>query len=114
MVLHQPGDRQRHHFHPSPSFIAVYHRPSRVWEKHTSQGFAERDASFKRMCLFLCLRYRISDQTPWIQNTTIKKNIIGQELYDDVWFLDVVNACTLDHDIEELQRGIGETIFLIR
>ncbi|KAH7410668.1 putative ATP-binding cassette transporter [Cadophora sp. MPI-SDFR-AT-0126] len=45
------------------------------------------------------------DQTPWIQNMSIKKNIIGQELYDDVWFQEVVEACALDHDIGELPRG---------
>ncbi|KAK0120207.1 hypothetical protein ONS95_011613 [Cadophora gregata] len=46
------------------------------------------------------------DQTPWIQNTSIKKNISGQELYDDVWFDQVVRACALDQDIGDLPRGI--------
>ncbi|PVH78403.1 putative ATP-binding cassette transporter [Cadophora sp. DSE1049] len=46
------------------------------------------------------------DQTPWIQNTSIKNNIIGQELYDDVWFQEVMNACALDHDVGDLPRGV--------
>ncbi|KAG4438100.1 hypothetical protein IFR05_006421 [Cadophora sp. M221] len=49
------------------------------------------------------------DQTPWIQNTSFKNNIIGEDLYDDVWFDEVVGACALDHDVGELPRGI-ETI----
>ncbi|KAL5318920.1 hypothetical protein ACEPPN_013988 [Leptodophora sp. 'Broadleaf-Isolate-01'] len=46
------------------------------------------------------------DQTPWIQNTSIKKNIIGEDLYDDTWFNEVASACALDHDVGELPRGV--------
>ncbi|KAL2069425.1 hypothetical protein VTL71DRAFT_14104 [Oculimacula yallundae] len=49
------------------------------------------------------------DQTPWIQNTSIKKNIIGQDTYNSIWFDRVVSACALDHDIHVLPGGF-ETV----
>ncbi|KAH7346292.1 putative ATP-binding cassette transporter [Rhexocercosporidium sp. MPI-PUGE-AT-0058] len=49
------------------------------------------------------------DQTPWIQNMSIKKNVVGQNLYDDIWFGEVMTACALDYDVGELPRG-AETL----
>ena len=39
------------------------------------------------------------DQTPWIQNTTIRQNIIGPSPLNAAWYGEVVLACALDHDI---------------
>lgn len=47
------------------------------------------------------------DQTPWIQNTTIRGNILGQSNIDEKWYGQVVWACALDHDISELPKGSG-------
>ncbi|CAI7580971.1 unnamed protein product [Penicillium discolor] len=40
-----------------------------------------------------------ADQKPWIQNTTIRQNIIGPSLLNCAWYEEVVVACALDHDI---------------
>lgn len=45
------------------------------------------------------------DQTPWIQNTTVRKNITGVLDFELEWYEKVVYACTLDTDIETLSEG---------
>lgn len=49
------------------------------------------------------------DQIPWLRNTTIKNNIIGQSLFDEKWFDMVLRSCTLDEDMHQLPEGY-ETI----
>lgn len=41
-------------------------------------------------------------QDPWIQNLTIRENIIGTSSYDAEWYSKVVHACGLEQDIHEL------------
>ncbi|KAK0718041.1 P-loop containing nucleoside triphosphate hydrolase protein [Lasiosphaeria miniovina] len=41
-------------------------------------------------------------QTPWIQNLTIRKNILGVSSYDRDWYGRVVHACGLEQDIRDL------------
>ena len=48
------------------------------------------------------------DQTPWIQNATIKENILGVSTFDDDWFRQVIYICALEHDIANMSRGDGE------
>lgn len=38
------------------------------------------------------------DQTPWLQNITIRDNIIGQSPLDEDWLATVIRACALDED----------------
>jgi ABC-type multidrug transport system fused ATPase/permease subunit len=45
------------------------------------------------------LESAFADQTPWIQNTTIRQNIVGVSPYNSSWYEEVVKACSLDHDI---------------
>ncbi|EEU41992.1 uncharacterized protein NECHADRAFT_50921 [Fusarium vanettenii 77-13-4] len=49
------------------------------------------------------------DQIPWLRNTTIKNNIIGQSSFDEKWFHTVLRSCTLDEDMHQLPEGY-ETI----
>ncbi|KAL2670523.1 hypothetical protein Neosp_014311 [[Neocosmospora] mangrovei] len=49
------------------------------------------------------------DQIPWLRNTTIKKNIIGQSPFEEKWFDTVLRSCTLDEDMHQLPEGY-ETI----
>ncbi|KAI8713576.1 hypothetical protein NCS52_01302400 [Fusarium sp. LHS14.1] len=49
------------------------------------------------------------DQIPWLRNTTIKNNIIGQSPFDEKWFDMVLRSCTLDEDMHQLPEGY-ETI----
>lgn len=51
-------------------------------------------------------------QDPWIQNATVRENILmGREL-DKVWYDSVISACALGPDLEMLVAGdeteIGE------
>lgn len=50
--------------------------------------------------------------TPWIQNSTLKDNIIFNSEYDESWYQKVVYACCLNSDIDMLPAGdkteIGE------
>lgn len=41
-------------------------------------------------------------QDPWIQNLTIRENILGTSNYDQDWYSMVVYACGLEQDILEL------------
>lgn len=51
-------------------------------------------------------------QTAWIQNTTVRENILFGEPYDRQWYDTVVMACQLRRDLEILPQGdateIGE------
>jgi ATP-binding cassette subfamily C (CFTR/MRP) protein 1 len=44
-------------------------------------------------------------QEPWLQNLTIRQNILGSANYDAEWYAKVVYACGLEQDIGELPRG---------
>ena len=45
------------------------------------------------------------DQVPWLQNISIRDNIIGQSPPDEQWFKTVLHACTLDEDVSRLAKG---------
>lgn len=45
------------------------------------------------------------DQTPWIQNTTVKQNIIGVSEFEPEWYNTVVHSCAIDSDIAILPEG---------
>ncbi|KAH6707481.1 ABC transporter-like protein [Leptodontidium sp. MPI-SDFR-AT-0119] len=44
-------------------------------------------------------------QAPWIQNDTIRNNIIGVSAFEPDWYARVVHVCALDSDIEMLSEG---------
>jgi len=44
-------------------------------------------------------------QVPWIQNSSIRDNIVGFSVFEPVWYATVVHACALDSDIEALPEG---------
>ena len=45
------------------------------------------------------------DQSSWIQNTSIRNNIIGISEFEPEWYNRVVYSCALDTDIENLPAG---------
>ena len=55
-------------------------------------------------------------QQAWIQNLTLKDNILFGEHYDEGKYKDVIRACALEHDLEVLPGGdlteIGERVRL--
>ncbi|KAL0931143.1 ABC transporter [Colletotrichum truncatum] len=44
-------------------------------------------------------------QTPWLENGTIRQNILGVTLYEQKWYDTVVSACGLEADLQALQKG---------
>ncbi|KAN0096080.1 putative ATP-binding cassette transporter [Hyaloscypha variabilis] len=64
-------------------------------ETPSFQGFVYSGASG---CSFV-------DQTPWIQNTTIRRNIVGPAILDDDWYQEVIRACALEHDIAAMPES---------
>ncbi|KAM0380591.1 hypothetical protein ACHAO7_003366 [Fusarium culmorum] len=45
------------------------------------------------------------DQVPWLRNTTVSKNIIGQSQVDEKWLTTVIRSCALDEDLAQLPQG---------
>ncbi|KAH8908368.1 multidrug resistance-like protein [Coniochaeta sp. PMI_546] len=45
------------------------------------------------------------EQTPWLTNETILKNIIGYNEYDEKLYRSVTYACDLDKDLATLEKG---------
>lgn len=45
------------------------------------------------------------DQTVWLQNITMRGNIIGYADFDDQWYSEVVNATALSQDMQSLPEG---------
>jgi ABC-type multidrug transport system fused ATPase/permease subunit len=41
-------------------------------------------------------------QSPWLRNVSIRKNIIGPNRFDPVWYEVVLNACALNDDLQRL------------
>ncbi|KAF5532006.1 multidrug resistance-associated 1 [Fusarium phyllophilum] len=61
-------------------------------ELQPSKGFVYTDAQ----------RIAFVDQKPWIQNLTIRQNILGISTYHKDWYDRVVHACGLEQDIVEM------------
>jgi ATP-binding cassette subfamily C (CFTR/MRP) protein 1 len=45
------------------------------------------------------------DQAPWLQNITIRDNIVGQSAVDEKWLSAAIRACALDEDISAFPAG---------
>lgn len=46
-----------------------------------------------------------ASQTPWLQNRSIRDNIIGRSVFRSTWYNRVVYACALDIDLNALPAG---------
>ena len=44
-------------------------------------------------------------QKPWLRNLTIRDNIIGPRTFEKKWYDEVVEACCLENDLEQLASG---------
>lgn len=49
-------------------------------------------------------------QEPWLENKTVRQNIIGVSPYDKKWYNSVIYACGLDTDLRQLHRGDQTTV----
>lgn len=45
------------------------------------------------------------DHRPWLPNLSIRESVVGQTEFDTRWYSDVIEACCLDHDIQNLPEG---------
>lgn len=52
-----------------------------------------------------CKHIAYCSQQPWLENTTIRRNILSSSSYEKKWYDEVVSACGLDTDLKQLQRG---------
>lgn len=52
-----------------------------------------------------CSDVAFSSQTPWLQNETIKNNILFSSEYEEVRYNRVLEACCLPEDLAELAKG---------
>ncbi|CAM1501751.1 Fc.00g037350.m01.CDS01 [Cosmosporella sp. VM-42] len=50
------------------------------------------------------------DQTPWLQNISIRENIMGQSPLDEEWLATVIRACALDEDCSMFPQGDREIV----
>jgi ABC-type bacteriocin/lantibiotic exporter with double-glycine peptidase domain len=50
-------------------------------------------------------RVAFCSQTPWLVNDTIKRNIVGDSEFDQVWFDFAVSCCALQKDLDCLPAG---------
>jgi len=64
-------------------------------EKCLSKGYIEIENNQIAYC----------DQTPWLQNISIRNNILGPNPIDDLWFTTVIRACALEKDLSLLPNG---------
>lgn len=44
-------------------------------------------------------------QQPWLENKTVRRNIIGTSPFDAAWYQTVVQACSLEADLRLLEKG---------
>jgi ATP-binding cassette subfamily C (CFTR/MRP) protein 1 len=49
-------------------------------------------------------------QQPWLENGTIRQNVVGISTYDREWYATVKFACSLDADIEGPQKGDSTSV----
>ena len=50
-------------------------------------------------------RIAYSSQEAWILSATLRENVLFGEPFDQAWYSQVVQACALDGDIEEMPDG---------
>ncbi|KAJ2280004.1 Canalicular multispecific organic anion transporter 1, partial [Coemansia sp. RSA 370] len=53
----------------------------------------------------LCGRIGFVDQKPTALNTTIRENVLMGNEYDEKWFNQVIYACALSQDLEQMENG---------
>ncbi|KAJ5819793.1 hypothetical protein N7474_005384 [Penicillium riverlandense] len=69
------------------------------------KGILGETPSTKGFLYTNCRETAFVDQTPWIRNTSLKDNILGASVYNEVWYNEVVRACVLDQDVAQLPNG---------
>lgn len=66
-------------------------------EASISMGLVQLETSDVAFC----------DQTPWITNGSIRENIVGPLKFEITWYNEVIWACALDRDLNQMADGDG-------
>ncbi|KAG9231678.1 putative multidrug resistance-associated protein [Amylocarpus encephaloides] len=66
------------------------------------KGLMSETPSSKGFVYSNCPEVAFVDQTPWVQNITIRRNILGQSIFDEPRYNEVIRACALDQDIASM------------
>ncbi|RDW82931.1 cyclic peptide transporter [Coleophoma crateriformis] len=66
------------------------------------KGLMSETPSLKGFVYSNSLESAFADQSPWIQNTSIRDNIIGTAIFNESWYNEVIEACALQYDIAAL------------
>mmetsp|Transcript_17853 Transcript_17853/g.30300 ORF Transcript_17853/g.30300 Transcript_17853/m.30300 type:complete len:578 (+) Transcript_17853:575-2308(+) len=100
-----------------PQNVFQKHEESKIWEDKAIQMelySASRESQFShgRSPISISSSISYAQQTPWIQNKTIKENIIFGAAFDQARYDHTIKICELTRDIEILPAGdmteIGE------
>ncbi|KAK4073442.1 uncharacterized protein Triagg1_5268 [Trichoderma aggressivum f. europaeum] len=57
-----------------------------------------------------CKHVAYCSQQPWLENTTIRNNILSSSPYEKKWYDEVVSSCGLNADLSRFKRGDETTI----
>lgn len=52
----------------------------------------------------------LADQDAWIQNASIKSNVVGLANFDRQWYDTVLHGCALDEDLQQMPQGDATTV----
>lgn len=52
-----------------------------------------------------CKHIAYCSQQPWLENTTIRQNILSSSPYEKKWYDEVVSSCGLNADLKRLRKG---------
>lgn len=63
------------------------------------KGLMSETPSLKGFVYSDLIESAFADQSPWIQNATIRQNVVGPASFDNRWYEEVIKACALNDDI---------------
>lgn len=75
------------------------------------KGLMSETPSSKGFVYSNCPEVAFVDQTPWVQNITIRRNFLGQSIFDEPWYNEVIRACALDQDIASMPNTDGQSSY---
>lgn len=55
-------------------------------------------------------KFAFASEEPWIMSGTIRENILMDQEYDDIWYDQVIKACSLERDFELFGEYRDETV----
>jgi ATP-binding cassette subfamily C (CFTR/MRP) protein 1 len=69
------------------------------------KAFLGETPSSKGFVHITSMEIAFCDQTPWLKNGTVQKNVLGFFNFDSLWYNAVIHACGLEEDLVALPMG---------